>query len=75
MDTRDKSSTTAASAGSPPRHGRFRHPTLDSQITASLLDRLLHRGIVVAIDGPSYQMRAQQQRTEQLRKAITAGTP
>jgi hypothetical protein len=31
----------------------------------------LHRGVVVAIDGPSYRMRAHQQRTEQLRKALT----
>ena len=46
----------------------------DQMLAASLLDRLLHRGIVVAIDGPSYRMRAHQQRTEQLRKAITAGT-
>jgi len=47
----------------------------DPMLAASLLDRLLHRGIVVAIDGPSYRMRAHQQRTEQLRKAINAGTP
>jgi DNA replication protein DnaC len=39
-------------------------------LAASLLDRLLHRGVVVAIDGPSYRMRAHQQRTEQLRKAL-----
>jgi hypothetical protein len=43
----------------------------DPMLAASLLDRLLHRGVVVAIDGPSYRMRAHQQRTEQLRKAIT----
>jgi DNA replication protein DnaC len=47
----------------------------DPMLAASLLDRLLHRGIVVAIDGPSYRMRAHQQRTEQLRKAIAAGAP
>ncbi len=46
----------------------------DPMLAASLLDRLLHRGIVVAIDGPSYRMRAHQQRTEQLRQAINAGT-
>jgi DNA replication protein DnaC len=46
----------------------------DPMLAASLLDRLLHRGIVVAIDGPSYRMRAHQQRTEQLRAAINAGT-
>ena len=47
----------------------------DPMLAASLLDRLLHRGVVVAIDGPSYRMRAHQQRTDQLRKAINAGTP
>jgi DNA replication protein DnaC len=46
----------------------------DPMLAASLLDRLLHRGIVVAIDGPSYRMRAHQQRTEQLRQALAAGT-
>jgi DNA replication protein DnaC len=44
----------------------------DPMLAASLLDRLLHRGVVVAIDGPSYRMRAHQQRTEQLRQAINA---
>jgi len=44
----------------------------DPMLAASLLDRLLHKGIVVAIDGPSYRMRAHQQRTEQLRQAINA---
>ena len=44
----------------------------DPMLAASLLDRLLHRGVVVAIDGPSYRMRAHQQRTEALRKAINA---
>jgi DNA replication protein DnaC len=47
----------------------------DPMLAASLLDRLLHRGIVVAIDGPSYRMRAHQQRAEQLRRAINAGAP
>jgi DNA replication protein DnaC len=45
----------------------------DPMLAASLLDRLLHRGIVVAIDGPSYRMRAHQQRTEQLRQALNTG--
>jgi DNA replication protein DnaC len=42
----------------------------DPMLAASILDRLLHRGIVVAIDGPSYRMRAHQQRTDQLRRAL-----
>ena len=46
----------------------------DPMLAASLLDRLLHRGVVVAIDGPSYRMRAHQQRTEALRRALTTAT-
>jgi DNA replication protein DnaC len=42
----------------------------DPMLAAAILDRLLHKGIVVAIDGPSYRMRAHQQRSEQLRKAL-----
>jgi len=42
----------------------------DPMLAAALLDRLLHRGIVVGIDGPSYRMRAHQQRTDQLRRAL-----
>jgi DNA replication protein DnaC len=47
----------------------------DPMLAASVLDRLLHRGIVVAVDGPSYRMRAHQQRTEQLRRALTTQRP
>jgi DNA replication protein DnaC len=42
----------------------------DPMLAAAMLDRLLHRGIVVAIDGPSYRMRSHQQRTDQLRRAL-----
>jgi DNA replication protein DnaC len=42
----------------------------DPMLAAAILDRLLHRGIVVAIDGPSYRMRAHQQRSDQLRRAL-----
>jgi DNA replication protein DnaC len=45
----------------------------DPMLAASLLDRLLHRGVVVAIDGPSYRMRAHQQRTQALRQALDTG--
>ncbi len=44
----------------------------DPMLTAALLDRLLHRGVIIAIDGPSYRMRAHQQRAEIMRKAATA---
>ena len=42
----------------------------DPMMAAALLDRLLHRGIVAAIEGPSYRMRAHQARAEQLRQAV-----
>jgi len=42
----------------------------DPMLAAALLDRLLHRGIVVGVDGPSYRMRSHQQRTDQLRRAL-----
>ena len=42
----------------------------DPMMAAAVLDRLLHRGIVAAIDGPSYRMRAHQARAEQLRRAV-----
>ena len=41
----------------------------DPMLAAATLDRLLHRGVIVGIDGPSYRMRAHQQRADTLRKA------
>ena len=41
----------------------------DPMLAAATLDRLLHRGVIVGIDGPSYRMRAHQQRADVLRKA------
>jgi DNA replication protein DnaC len=46
----------------------------DPMLAAAALDRLLHRGVIVGIDGPSYRMRAHQQRADTIRKAVTAGT-
>jgi DNA replication protein DnaC len=46
----------------------------DPMLAAAALDRLLHRGVIVGIDGPSYRMRAHQQRADVLRKAATART-
>jgi DNA replication protein DnaC len=43
----------------------------DPMMAAAVLDRLLHKGIVIAIDGPSYRMRAHQARAEQLRQGLT----
>jgi len=39
----------------------------DPIVAAAMLDRLLHRGVVVAIDGPSYRLRSHQARAENLR--------
>src|SRR2546430_1254244 len=40
----------------------------DPMLAAAALDRLLHRGVIAAIDGPSYRMRAHQQRADTIRK-------
>jgi DNA replication protein DnaC len=39
----------------------------DPMVAAAMLDRLLHRSVVLNIDGPSYRMRAHQARAETLR--------
>lgn len=36
-------------------------------VAAAMLDRLLHHGVVVGIDGPSYRLRSHQARAEALR--------
>lgn len=46
----------------------------DPVLTAALVDRLLHRGVIVAIDGPSYRMRTHQARAEELRAAATGAS-
>ena len=42
----------------------------DPVVAAAMLDRLMHRSIIVAIDGESYRMRAHQHHTEHLRKGL-----
>lgn len=42
----------------------------DPMMAAATLDRLIHRGVVVGIDGPSYRMRAHQARADALRQAV-----
>jgi DNA replication protein DnaC len=44
----------------------------DPMLAAALIDRLLHRGVIVGIDGPSYRMRSHQARADALRKTATA---
>jgi DNA replication protein DnaC len=46
----------------------------DPMLAAAALDRLLHRGVIVGIDGPSYRMRAHQQRADTIRKATGTRT-
>ena len=46
----------------------------DPMLAAAALDRLLHRGVIVGIDGPSYRMRAHQQRADVIRAATGTGT-
>jgi DNA replication protein DnaC len=45
----------------------------DPMLAAALIDRLLHRGVIVGIDGPSYRMRSHQARANALRTAVAAG--
>lgn len=46
----------------------------DTVVAAAMLDRLMHRSVIVPIDGESYRMRAHQQHTEDLRKAVADHT-
>ena len=41
----------------------------DPMVAAAMLDRLLHRSVVLQIDGDSYRMRAHRARAEALRAA------
>ena len=42
----------------------------DPIVAAAMLDPLLHRGIIVGIDGPSYRLRSHQARAEALRTGV-----
>lgn len=46
--------------------------TGDPVAAAAMLDRLLHRSVVVNIDGPSYRLRAHRARAEAAKKAVAA---
>ena len=47
--------------------------TGDPVVAAAMLDRLLHRSVVLNIDGPSYRLRAHRARAEASRKAVASG--
>ncbi|MGW5153740.1 IS21-like element helper ATPase IstB [Rhodococcus koreensis] len=44
----------------------------DTTVAAAMLDRLLHRSVVLNLDGDSYRLRNHHARAENLRKATTA---
>ena len=46
----------------------------DSVVAAAMLDRLMHRSIIVPIDGDSYRMRTHQHHTNDLRKGLSTFT-
>ena len=43
----------------------------DTTVAAAMLDRLLHRSVVINLDGDSYRLREHQARNEALRKTTT----
>ena len=43
----------------------------DTTVAAAMLDRLLHRSVVINLDGDSYRLRDHQARSETLRRAAT----
>lgn len=43
----------------------------DNPVAAAMLDRLLHRAVVLNLDGDSYRLRDHNARSEKLRKATT----
>jgi DNA replication protein DnaC len=45
----------------------------DPMIAGAMLDRLLHRSVVINIDGDSYRMRSHRARAEATRKAVRTG--
>jgi DNA replication protein DnaC len=45
----------------------------DTTVATAILDRLLHHGIVLTINGPSYRMRHHQTRIETLRAGLQGG--
>jgi DNA replication protein DnaC len=43
----------------------------DPMVAGAMLDRLLHRSVVINIDGDSYRMRSHRARAEATRRAVT----
>jgi len=47
----------------------------DTTVAAAMLDRLLHRSVVLNLDGDSYRLRDHHARTDNIRKANRPGLP
>ncbi len=45
----------------------------DAMVAGAMLDRLLHRSVVIDITGDSYRMRSHRARAEAVRRAVVAG--
>ncbi len=43
----------------------------DTTVAAAMLDRLLHRSVVITLDGPSYRLRHHTDQADELRRATT----
>jgi DNA replication protein DnaC len=43
----------------------------DTTVAAAMLDRLLHRSVVINLEGDSYRLRGHQAAADQLRQATT----
>jgi DNA replication protein DnaC len=46
----------------------------DTTVAAAMLDRLLHRSVVLNLDGDSYRLRDHHAHADSLRRAVTAKT-
>ena len=44
---------------------------MDTTVAAAMLDRLLHRSVVLNLDGDSYRLRDHHARTDKLRRTTT----
>ena len=49
--------------------------TTNRPVTAAMLDRLLHRSVVVTLDGVSYRLRNHHAAAERLRRVTTGSNP
>jgi len=55
--------------------GSWSEVLVDNTVAAAMLDRLLHRSVVLNLDGDSYRLRGHNARSENLRKANQRNPP